>query len=59
MIINEKLFNIPQGHSRHPSSLTRVVSVLEIKLGDMNWEVSVFRARRAGQMLSQFARSFF
>lgn len=59
MIINEKLFNIPQGHSRHPSSLAGVVSVLEIKLGDMNWEVSVFRARRAGQMLSQFARSFF
>lgn len=59
MIINEKLFNIPQGHSRHSSSLSGVVSVLEIKLGDMNWEVSVFRARRAGQTLSQFARSFF
>lgn len=60
MIINEKLFSIPQGHSRHSSPpLSGIVSVLEIKLGDMNWEVSVCEGQEGRSGIAHFERSFF
>jgi hypothetical protein len=62
MIINEKLFSTPQGCSRQAGEATWVgmahgtypsrLSVFpEIKLGDVDCEVSVCRAGRAGRAL--------